>query len=268
MLELSSNLRSSIRPVAERLVQQCGQGILTVEQLTEQIAQDWEVRYMHEDDPSLSELTRIGQRICSLALYAAWRSTDRRHRDCAFANLKRYLEGALQYLLYEKSLQQCTDAYEEVLQQTLLELHVNLVCHSSPGPTDPAAFLGWAKSILVHQTSAFFRGKRRRDICDTIEVHSAEECTDNGNHDPESHVLEGEFQQAVRNAIGLLRKQHYQQVILYIHLGGMKPSEVAHHLQVREQDIYVWHSRALKALRNNPEVKKALQPWLADEPRE
>lgn len=268
MLELSSDLRSSIRPIAERMIQQYVQDILTIEQLTEQIAQEWEVRYRYEDGPAPSELIRIGQRLCSLALYGAWRSTDRRQRDCAFVNIKRYLEESLQYVLYDRLLRQSTDAYDEVLQQTLLELYINLVCHPSPGPTDPVAFLGWVRGVLTHQAQAFLRGEHKRDICDTIDVHFGEECNDNGNHDPENHVLEEELQQAVRDAIGLLPKERYQQVILYIHLGGMKPSEVAHHLQVREQDIYVWHSRALKALRNNPEVKKALQPWLADEPRE
>ena len=76
-----------------------------------------------------------------------------------------------------------------------------------------------------------------------------------------SEVPSQTLQQALKDAILSLRNPHYRQVLLYTFLGGMDERDLAACLHVQVQEVYMWRCRALKAIRNNPEVMRALQAW-------
>src|SRR5438270_7978022 len=126
MIERSGDLWSQIRHVAMQSICGYARGILTVEVLTEEILYEWKLRGIADEQPSLGLLTRIAQRICSRALCAAWRSPQPDLRNRAFDNLRCYLERSLCYSGYAATLQEYENATEDVLHQTLEELHLAL----------------------------------------------------------------------------------------------------------------------------------------------
>ena len=67
--------------------------------------------------------------------------------------------------------------------------------------------------------------------------------------------------QTLKDAILSLRNRNYQQVLLYTYFVDMDESEMASHLHVPVQEIYMWRYRALRALRKKPEIMQLLQIW-------
>jgi len=196
-------------------------------------------------------------------LCAAWRSSQVEMRNCAFDNLRRYLERSLRNSGYAATLQQYEYAIEDVLHQTLEELHLSLTRNPLAGPDDPAAFLKWAQTAVIRDAHVFVE-KCRDSRCDSLDAQQetlAELCVDERNIDPQDYVESQELQQALKDAILSLRNQHYRQVLLYTFLGGMDERDLAACLHVQVQEVYMWRCRALKAIRNNPEVMRALQAW-------
>ncbi len=264
MIEQGGDLEQSICRAADQAVQRYVRGILTVEELKVRLVQDWEVRRNGEDKPSQALLIRMAQRICSRELHAAWCSSEPERRNLAFGNLRRYLETVLRQKYFVKALELHTHFVEDVLHQTLSNLCIALKRNPPAGPDDPAAFLKWAQTILIRDAYAYVQ-KAYGEACVSLDAQSetfVEQFVDKQNGDPQELVLKRELQRAVKNAILSLRNPRYQQVLICTYLEGMDESEVASHLQVRIQDVYLWRHRALKALRGRPEVMQALRPWL------
>jgi RNA polymerase sigma factor (sigma-70 family) len=264
MIEQGSDPEQSICNAANRAVQRYVRGILTVEVLAEQMMQEWEARRTGDDKPSQELLVRMAQRICSRELYAAWRSPEQERRNLAFENLRCYLENSLRQASFAKALGLPTGLVEDVLQQTLSNLCLALNRNPPAGPTDPAAFLKWTQTILIRDAYACLQ-KARSEACLSLDAQPealVEQLIDKRNEDPQEQALRRELHQALKNAILSLRNPRYRQVLICTYLAGMDESELANHLQVQVQDVYMWKHRALKALRSRPEVMQALRPWL------
>jgi RNA polymerase sigma factor (sigma-70 family) len=264
MIERSSDLCSDIKSVAGNAVRCYAQNILSTGWLEEQILKECERMQVAEDQLPHGLLTRIAQRICSRKLCAAWRSPDREQRELAFTNLRRYLEFSLQHSRYGPLLAQYTNAIDDVLHQALADLHVALVGKASAGPDDPAAFLKWTQTIVLRHAYAFLQKCQREQhvSLDNQPEGFTEQFVDSNNADPQEQILRKELQQTLKNAILSLSNPRYRDVLIYTYLAGISESELAAHLGVQVQDIYMWRHRALKALRSKPEVEQALRPWL------
>jgi RNA polymerase sigma factor (sigma-70 family) len=270
MIEHDSDLVSDIKYVAGNAVHSYARGLLSTEWLEEQILKDWKRMRVGEDRPSRGLLIRIAQRICSHTLYAAWSSPEEEQRECAFANIRRYLEFSLRHSRYVRLLSQYPSAIDDILNQALAELHHTLVRDSSAGsdstvgPDDPAAFLKWTQTIVLRQAYTLLQ-KCQRDQHISLDHQPdgfTEQFIDSNNTDPQEQILQKELQQTLENAILSLKNPHYRDVLIYTYLVGISESELAARLGVQVQDIYMWRHRALKALRSKPEVEQALRPWL------
>src|SRR5579863_7049523 len=252
MIDWSENLYIEIRSVAEQALFRYARGILSVEEVAEYIALECEMRNIAADHPPHAVLVRMAQRFCSRALYAAWRSSDVHLRNCAFDNLRNYLQFSLLHCAYAPALHSYANAAEDVLHQTLEELN-RILTNNAIGPDDPAAFLKWSRTILIRQAHVYLQ-KCKRDQCISLDAHIeifAEQFVDTRERDPHDYAEERELQQTLKDAILSLRNSRYREVLLCTYLGGMDEAELAARLQVQVQDVYMWRHRALKTLRGN-----------------
>jgi DNA-directed RNA polymerase specialized sigma24 family protein len=264
MDEMRDDLRSGVRDLAERAIDLYARGILTAEVLAERIMDEWERVRVAGDQPSHALLRRIAQRICSRELCAAWSSSDADARNRAFSNLRYYLASSLQHSRYATPLRRYANAAEDVLHQTLETLHREFMRKEGVALRDPAAFLKWAQTILLHQARAFLQ-KCERDAALSLDAHLelfSEQFVDTRNDDPLKYILQQEVQQTLGAAILSMRNLRYRQVLIYTYIVGVDESEQARRLQVRVQDIYLWRHRALKALRSKPELIQGLRSLL------
>jgi RNA polymerase sigma factor (sigma-70 family) len=249
---------AEICSVAEQSLVRYARGIITADDLARQIEREWDKMCRGDDHPPHALLVRIAQRICSRELYAAWRSSDEYLCNCAFANLRKYLECSLLHCGYASALLPYENSAEDVLHQTLEELHRLL--QKSAGPDDPAAFLKWAQTILIRHAYAHLH-KCRQNPCLSLDAHIevyVEQCATSDDSDPYTYVEASELHQTLKDAILSLRNLRYQQVLLHTYLDGMDEVELASRLQVPVQDVYMWRCRALKQLRSNTELMQRL----------
>src|SRR5947209_4350397 len=220
MIERSDDLRLQIRQVAAQSIRNYARGILTVEVLAEEILQEWKSRCIADEQPSRALLTRIAQRICSRALCAAWRSSQPDLRNHAFDNLRRYLERSLRNSGYGPALQENENAIEDVLHQTLEELHLALTRNPSAGPDDPAAFLKWAQTAVIRHAHVFVQ-KCKSNRCDSIDAQQetiAYQFVDDHSDDRQERVISQELQQVLKDAILSLTNPRYREVLLCTYL--------------------------------------------------
>lgn len=259
MSEQRDDLRARCHALAERAIYLYAQDIVSAEVLTETMIAEWERVGGQDTQPSHAVLTRIAQRMCSRELCAAWRSPYAGLRNSAFANLRRYLERSLLHTRYAEVLQQRAHALEDVLHQTLELLHL-MSTQEAAGPDDAASFLKWTQIILIRQARAFLIKWQREENISLDEVVElfGDQFVDTAS-DPLKEVLLHELQQALADVILTMRNQRYRQVLLYTYIAGVDERELARRLQVQVQDVYLWRHRALKALRNKPDVMSTLR---------
>jgi RNA polymerase sigma factor (sigma-70 family) len=263
MIERSGDLWSQIRHVAGQSIRGYAQGILTVDVLAREMLREWKLRHVSDEQPSHGLLTRIAQRICSRALCGAWRSSQTDLRNRAFDNLRCYLERSLRNSGYALALQENENAIEDVLQQTLEELHLALMRNPSAGPDDPAAFLKWAQTAVIRHAHVYVE-KCKSNRFDSLEEQQealADRFIDEHADDPQERAISRELQQALKDAILSLRNPRYREVLFCTYLGGMDEGDLALRLNVQVQEVYMWRHRALKALRKNPDVMRSLESW-------
>ncbi len=263
MIGQSDDLRSQIHTVACHVIRRCAKEILSPEALMEQILWEWMALRKGVEQPSHQLLTRIALRICSRALYEAWRSPQPEVRNAAFENLRHYLEGSLLSTGYADTFKQNASAAEDVLQQVLEELHLTITRNPLAGPDDPASFLKWVQTALIRHAYVYVK-KREKDPCLSLENQQEQYNEIPGaeqNHNPQQYVERQELQQALKDAILSLRNLRYQQVLFSIYLADMGEHELADVLHVSIQEIYMWRHRALKALRSKAELMQILQVW-------
>jgi len=264
MFEQGDELEQRLCDAANRAIQRYARGILSVEVLIERMRQEWEDWRKADVIPSQELLTRLAQRICSRELYAAWCSTEQECSDRAFENIRRYLESSLRHLSFAKGSELPVNQIEDVLQNTMSSLVLARNRNPPAGPSDPAAFLKWTQTILIRTVYACLQ-KSRSEPCLSLEAQPqtfVEQLIDSRNQDPQEQVLQRELQHILKNAILSLRNPRYRQVLICTYLAGMDERELACHLQVEVQEVYLWRHRAIKALRSRPEVMQALRPWL------
>ncbi len=263
MNEQGDDLRASIQAIAERAIQVYAQGILTVEALAEQLLLEWQKMRGGDEPPARELLWRIAQRICSRALYLAWRSSDIARRNQAFYNLRRYLEQLVRNVRSVSRLRNAAHATDDIIHQTL-EI---LLQEKKSGPDDPAAFLKWTQTILIRQVRTY-QQKYQSDACVSLDAQielfqeQLVNTSSSASRDPLEQVVLHELQQVLGRAILTLRNPRYRLVLIYTFLMGMDEDEMARRLNVPVQDIYLWKHRALKALRRNPEIINVLRSML------
>jgi DNA-directed RNA polymerase specialized sigma24 family protein len=266
MSELNDDIRLRCRDVAEKAVPLYVQDLLTVDSLAWKVLDEWQERRIGDDQPSHSVLMRIARRICSRELCIAWRSPDREVRNCAFNNLRCYLECSLRYSRYPAWLQPQTAILEDILHQTLETLHHELVrgdSYEQAGPDDPASFLKWAQTILFRQAQVFLQ-KSKRDACVSLDtpLEPLADCYVDISSDPMEYVLLQELQQTLGTVILSMHNPRYRQVLIYSYIVGLDEHELASYMHVSVQEIYLWRHRALKALRAKPEIMEVLRSLL------
>lgn len=248
--------------IAEKAIQLYARGILMTVPLADQIFCEWQQMRRGEDQPSQTLLSRIAQRICSYALYLAWRSQDTELRNCAFDNLRRYLASSLQQSSYGKRLHDYAEGCEDVLQQTLMTLYLIAERNGDAGPDDPASFLKWAQTILIRQAhEALTRHLREVTVSldEQLELFAERYVASDDSGDPSRYVLKQELQQVLGASLLAMSNCRYRSVLIYTYLVDMDERELATRLGVRLQDIYLWRHRALKALRSKPDVMLVLR---------
>jgi len=204
---------------------------------------------------------RIALRICSRELFFAWRSEDASLRDSAFTVLRKYLERSLRQTRFATVSPHFADGSEDILHQTLETLQRELFRGERAGPRDPAAFLKWSQTILIRHARVFVQ-HNQHDSWISLDAHQelfAEQLVDKVNSDPLQVLLAAELHQALNRAIATMRNPRYQQILVYTYLVGVDDEELANRLHIRAQDIYLWRHRALKMLRDNPEVMRILR---------
>lgn len=266
MIGTRGDLEHSIRSAVESAIRRCAQGLVSVEILSAQVWKEWQgLSYQQEQDQLCQKLlNRIALRYCSQRLFHACCSPDADMRNCAFANLHRYLARSLQHAPYAERLAQLEDAAEDVLQATLAILQKDCASHPARGPDDPAAFLKWTLVILDRQAYALIK-KADQEPAISLEAECefyGEGLNNAGGDDPEASFERQELQQILSNAILSLSNKRYRQVLYGTYLAGMDERELATLLGAQVQDVYLWRCRALKALRGNRKVVEALRLWL------
>src|SRR5689334_15538151 len=165
MSEQRDDFQARCYALAERAIYLYAQELLSAEVLAERMVVEWE-RLGAQDaqgiQPSHAMLTRLALRICSRELCDAWRSSNSDLRNRAFANLRRYLERSLLHTRYAGVLQHRIHAFEDVLHQTLEQLHLCSL-REEAGPDDPASFLKWTQVILLRQARAFLLKRQQEE---------------------------------------------------------------------------------------------------------
>lgn len=262
MINRGVNLERNLLEAADYAVHRCAQSLLSVEDVAAHVIAEWHSQAKIGEEPSPELLRRLALRYCSRRLYLSCCSRDPQVRNCAFENLRRYLQQSLSRSNYAQSLE--GNAAEDVLQQTLAELHRLFMQRPLSGPDDPAAFLKWAQTILLHHAHSFIE-RAKREAAVSLEAQTEAYMEQNALDERPDCVEEfftKELQHILKHAILSLRNPRYRQVLIGIFLAGMEEQELASSMGVAVQDIYLWRHRALKALRSNQEVVEALHLWL------
>lgn len=251
-----------MRDVAEKAIAKYAQGLLAVETLVERMMQDWMGLYGKNGAvPTHDVLVRLAQRVCSNELCQAWQSSDSKRCELAYTNLQRCLRNWFMQTSYGAMLQKYANAVEDVVNITLEVLYMEVARKGSCGPDDPAAFLKWTQTIMIRQAHHYIQ-RYQQDSCLSLEEQRelfAENLVDSKEDDPLKQLLSQERRQILAQAIMSMSNERYRQVLLYGYLGDVDERELAQHMHVQVADIYLWRHRALKALRNKPEVMRVLR---------
>src|SRR5579864_7857911 len=216
MLERRGDLEQKVREAAEYAIHQCIQNLLPVEVVAEHVMEEWLGQAKSQEEPSLELLRRLALRYCSRRLYMACCSSDEQTRDYAFDNLRRYLQQSLSRSRYARALSE--NAAEDVLQQTLTDLHRLFTQRPPGGPDDPAAFLKWAQTILLHNAHAFLQ-RSKREAAISLEAQTEaylDQFTLDGRPDQVEELLSRELQQLLKSAILSLKNPRYRLVLICI----------------------------------------------------
>lgn len=233
--------------VAERMIQRYARGLLTGEHLVARLLSG--LAGQEELEGSVLEARVRG--FCSQALCEGCQASDSWIREQAFENLGRFLRETLASSSTAAGLR--ADGQDaEVIQQTLLEIW-SIFQRQGAGPDCPAAFLGWARVILLRQLSRHFK-LSRRVVCCSLEAQAEpifEELVNERDVDPLDTVLQEEGRAELQEAIRSLKNPLYQRVLLATFFSDLEVRELAIRWQVRAQDIHLWRCRALKALRKS-----------------
>ncbi|GCE49238.1 RNA polymerase sigma factor (sigma-70 family) [Thermosporothrix hazakensis] len=255
MDEISENIRERCKAVAIKAITRYTQELTTVDEVVTKMLEEYKHVGWDLAQATHKDLMRIAQRVCSRILYHACRSTDQRLCNLAFANVRRYLLQALHYTRYAQELEKLAGSQEDVLHQVMEILYRETLADG--GPTDPTTFLKWTQVILLRQARAYLLQQVKEQQKDLLipEANSSDTCI----VDPEQQAVRNELYELLIRAIVSLRNQRYRLILLYSYIGGWSDQELAAILQASLQDVYLWRHRAIKALRNRPDIMEVLR---------
>lgn len=235
-----------LRELAENMVRRYVRDLLSTEELIRRIELIWEEHM--QGVPSRATLESLARGLCSQALCEGCQLPEGDERNLAFARLSEYLERAL-YDTGGTMRRAAREVREEVLQLALVEILHSL--QREPGkPTQPMAFLGWARVILHRQLTRYWRQSSHIECSFEVEGEPAP-CTQWAGEqvlDPLVLLLQQEQKVELHAAVSRLRNPNYRVVLSWLYFGELEPREVAELLQVPTTDIHLWHFRALQAL--------------------
>lgn len=262
MIDQCEDLEQFARKAAELAIQRCARGLLTIDTVAEHIIEEWNAQATGTEEPSQSLLNRLALRYCSSKLY--FFCLDPATCNRAFENLFSYLKQVLEGSKYAQSLMCYANALDDILQQTLMDLHHLFSKQPPGGPDDPAAFLKWAQTILLHNAIGFLE-RMKREAAISLDEMSEEYVEQNAvceRQDILEQIIVKELQLTLKNAILSLKNPRYRLVLIALFLAGMEEDELAVYMGIEVKDIYLWRHRALKTLRSNREVIDTLRRWL------
>lgn len=262
MEELQDERDDNISRIAVEMVEQYVEGLLSVTILEKLIHHELHIEMLSKQREGFIEqrtYKRIAQRICSRALYTAWRSSNSYLKERAFANMRHYLEKTLNRSSYVVQWPHTSQSLEDVLHETLETLYT-LSKREKGGPDDPDCFLKWTQTIAVRQAYAFFAEQTKHTNALSFENNCelfSEQFVEKS--EPLKEVLIQELRNTLVDAVMRLRNTQYQQVLFYTYLLHLDGIEIAEKMGVQIQDVYMWRRRALIALRKQPEIIQLLQ---------
>ena len=260
MEEIQDEKDDHISRIAVEMVEQYVEGLLSITVLKELIRQELPIEVRSQQREEFIEqrpYRRIAQRICSRALYAAWRSSNPYLQERAFANMRHYLGRILSRSIHVVQWPHTSHSLEDVLHETLETLYM-LSRRENGGPDDPDCFLKWTQTVAVRQAYAFAEQTKKANIlsfendCELFSEQFVEKS------EPLKEVLIQELRNTLIYALMELRNRQYRQVLFYTYLLHLDGTEVAEKMGVQVQEVYMWRRRALIALRKRPEIVQLL----------
>lgn len=277
MGESIGNLFEKMRDAAERAAPLYVQDLLTVEALSQLMAQEWASLHAesHENgqghgkeregeeaqaQPSANTLWRLAQRICSRMLHDCWCSSDAQLYQQAYINLHRHFHRFLRYMRYAKLLRKYENASEDAVHQTLEELA--RLRSGEKRLDDRAAFLGWSQMIL-HRNALAIIDKHKREETFSLEEEMKRgmaEPIDLRNQDPALLVVEGELREEIITVLASMRNKKHMQVLILQFMEDLDDAEIAQRMGVKVGMVYLWRHRAFRWLQEkHPRIAKLLR---------
>lgn len=250
--------RSGLIELAQRAIQRYARDLMSVDWLYEQLVYAASAEFAGETSLARS-LEMLASGLCSQALYEACLSSQEGVRNLGFENLRNYLAEVLAHITVGVP-GKAEELRAEALQQAMVEIFKS-VCKRGGGPEQPAAFLKWARVILVRQISRCRQQARDADGF-SLEDQAASalvKLVDKANIDPLEALLRRERLVELRWAIAAMRNPQYRAVLVHIFFIGLEERELAALWRVRMRDIYLWRCRALKALRKQLGVQQVFR---------
>lgn len=279
MNDLSKNLWLKIHDAAKRAAPLYVQDMLTVETLSQLMAQEWVALYLGEYGDSQKEgqdgeekeaplsktVWRLAQRLCSRELHNSWCSSDEHLHERAYINLARYFTRLLHHVHYTDYLQMYDQATEDAVNQTLEELYK--LRKGEKKLDDPAAFIKWSQVILHRKALAILNKRKGEENTESLEQRlesGSEEFTDPRNRDPMVLVIEDELRGEIENMLATMRNKKYVQVLILQFLEDRDDSEIAQIMEIKIETVRLWRHRAFRWLRRKNLSLEKLLRFLSD----
>lgn len=236
--------RDTVSELAAKMVQRYVRELVSVDELVEQLRLAWLVD-IPERMAGGGTLESVARGLCNQILYECCCLPGGHRRDLAFERLSEYLEWVLRTV----GGTICAATREEILQGTLVEILQSLQ-NERQKPTQPMAFLRWARVILWRQ---MIRNWRLQQRVRALSLEDQEEpllaaLVDYHAPDPQEEVSRSEEREELLAAIAQLRNPRYREVLLKTYFYELDAREVASLLRASVDEIYLWHHRGLHAL--------------------
>lgn len=251
--------QGTLYELAEYMVRRYVRDLLSTGELVRRIEQTWQAHM--QGVPSGATLESLARGLCSQALCEACQLPEGDERNLAFARLSEYLERTL-YDTGGTMWRAAREVREEVLQLALVEIFHSL--QREPGkPTQPMAFLGWARVILHRQLTRYWRQSSHIERYFEVEGEPTTrmQWVDEQALDPLALLLQQEQRAELHAAVSRLRNPNYRAVLSWLYFGELEPREVAELLRVPTTDIHLWHFRALQALHKQMVTEEKMRKY-------
>lgn len=210
-------------------------------------------RELFDSHASVKVIERTAIRHYSRILCDTCREPRSLRQGRAWQELRTYLQSIAFYKVHD------IDLAEDLTQEAQIRIWKNLECCR-----DPDRFLGFSQTILVNVIRDYYRSAYRRDEDSSEATWSAIEIAggleeeiraatelDEDAVDRELHRLFEEKTKEAWLAIlhACIENCQYGLIILELYFEGKTVSQVSNDLGIPPANVYVYHQRALQALR-------------------